>query len=102
VPDEIEGDGFLQIGPDLLLQQLAWQGFFEWLRRSNLVGVVDALDRLLGRNPRLERQGVTFRTPRRTDQGKEYQKANDVPGPRVGGERWYGGLSVATRKPVPS
>jgi hypothetical protein len=45
-----------QIGPDLLLQEFPGHGLFETKRSADLVGVIDALDGLLGGYSILEGQ----------------------------------------------
>ena len=52
--ERVSYDGPAGRFPDLVLEDRAWNGLLEGLRGPDLMGVVDAIDRGLGRDPLLE------------------------------------------------
>ena len=81
VPELLEGDRLLQVRPDHPGQNFAGDRLIEGSSRTDLVGVVDALDGLLGPDPVLEGQiaGTRLDEPLKRDEGTGGKGGNPRP-----------------------
>ncbi len=72
-PDSFERYVLLQVGPDLFFYQLMGDRLLEWLRRPDLVGVVDTFDGLLRLHAVFERENAGDRIRGEDEPGNEGQ-----------------------------